>query len=309
MDDDDDDKVVPLRPIAGAPPDAPVPEMPAAQPEPDTGNDKPEAVAEPQEAHKMRSLPGPNEIGAILDNIAKKIKHHERWALREWIEGAKLPVIMADEHGYKGERYQQFAKDHLPIENPRDAENLYLLGYGTNGDDVLAECEAEARINPRFVTPHWRTVVARLRREAKKRARGEGTGDAEETGEDEADPVAQRDAEIVKLKAQVKAAAQQLYTTTQQYKSERIKREETEEEVERLRAKVADRDRVIDVLQIENETLKDRLRDQPAPPDEREYTEARMKQMSDDELASDLANFEHMLANPRVMNPAHGCDP
>ena len=138
----------------------------------------------------------------MLDDLRKSIQHNERWALKDWVEGAKLLVIVTDVHGLKGGDYVQFAVAHLPIEGKtakakaRAAYDLYLLGYGepgqpTNGDLVIQECEAQAKLRPHnFEWPHWRTVTARLRRAAQETEQGDGiqAGDAEDADPDTDEP-------------------------------------------------------------------------------------------------------------------------
>lgn len=109
---------------------------------------------------------------------------------------------------------------HLDINNRRDPHSLYLLGHSpdgpgtrTLGDEVLAECEAAARLSSRYEWPHWRRVVARLRKEANAKDQGDGqpagqgaqenqdSEDNDSDGEDDdenedIDPVAAADAEI-----------------------------------------------------------------------------------------------------------------
>ena len=105
----------------------------------------------------------------MLDDLSKNIQQNQRWALKDWVEGAKLLVIAADVHGLKGDDYVQFACSHLPIEGKspaakeRAAYDLYLLGYAeegqpANGDLAIQECEAQAKLRPHnFEWPYWRT--------------------------------------------------------------------------------------------------------------------------------------------------------
>ena len=198
-------------------------------------------------------VPGLNQIGAMLDDLRKSIQHNERWALKDWVEGAKLLVIVTDVHGLKGGDYVQFAVAHLPIEGKtakakaRAAYDLYLLGYGepgqpTNGDLVIQECEAQAKLRPHnFEWPHWRTVTARLRRAAQETEQGDGiqAGDAEDADPDTdepdedttVDPLAQMDADNQRLRTELDAARQS-------YKSERAAREEAQDALHRLRADI-----------------------------------------------------------------------
>ena len=45
----------------------------------------------------------------MLDDLRKNIQQNQRWALKDWVEGAKLLVIATDVHGLKGDDYVQFA--------------------------------------------------------------------------------------------------------------------------------------------------------------------------------------------------------
>ena len=103
------------------------------------------------------------------------------------MSAAKLLVIVADVHGLKGDDYVQFACAHLPLEGKtaqstkrRAAYDLYILGYAkegqpANGDLIIQECEAQAKLRPHnFEWPHWRTVTARLRRAAQETEQGDG---------------------------------------------------------------------------------------------------------------------------------------
>lgn len=38
-------------------------------------------------------VPGLNRIGAMLDDLRKNIQQNQKWALEDWVEGAKLLVI------------------------------------------------------------------------------------------------------------------------------------------------------------------------------------------------------------------------
>ena len=202
-------------------------------------------------------VPGLNRIGAMLDDLRKNIQQNQRWALKDWVEGAKLLVIATDVHGLTGDDYVQFACAHMPIEGKtqsakqRAAYDLYLLGYAeegqpSNGDLVIQECEAQAKLRRHnFEWPYWRSVTARLRREAKAREQGDGipAGEvAEDTDADadepdasvediRVDPVAQMDAENQKLRAEVDVARQS-------FKSERAAREEVQDALHRLRADI-----------------------------------------------------------------------
>ena len=64
----------------------------------------------------------------MLDDLRKNIQQNQRWALKDWVEGAKLLVIAADVHGLKGDDYVQFACAHMPIEGktrrPRNARPM-----------------------------------------------------------------------------------------------------------------------------------------------------------------------------------------
>ena len=165
---------------------------------------------------------------------------------------------MRDVYGYTGERYEQYAVARMPIKNPRDAHSLYLLGYCrnddgiANGDLVVQGCEAESRLRSNYVWPHWRKVVADLRREAQRMVQGDGAGgdtvvaaDDSEPDEPEpdklepdepepkkpVDPVAKMDAEIGRLKSELDAARQS-------FRSERAQREEVQDALNRLRADI-----------------------------------------------------------------------
>lgn len=203
-------------------------------------------------------VPGLNQIGALLDDCRKRIQQNQRRALREWVEGAKLLVIATDVHGLKGDDYVQFACAHMPIEGKtqsaksRAAYGLYLLGYAeegqpSNGDLVIQEYEAEARRRQHnFEWPHWRSVTARLRREARERAQGYGIPaheDAEDAAPDaeepdapdedtRVDPVAQMDAENQRLRVELDAARQS-------FETERTAREEVQDALHCLRTDIA----------------------------------------------------------------------
>ena len=60
-------------------------------------------------------VPGLNQIGAMLDDLGKNILQNQKWALQDWVLGAKLLVIVTDIHGLRGDDYVQFAVAHLPI--------------------------------------------------------------------------------------------------------------------------------------------------------------------------------------------------
>ena len=212
----------------------------------------------------------------MLDDLRKSIQHNERWALKDWVEGAKLLVIVTDVHGLKGGDYLQFAVAHLPIEGKtakakaRAAYDLYLLGYGepgqpTNGDLVIQECEAQAKLRPHnFEWPHWRTVTARLRRAAQETEQGDGiqAGDAEDADPDTdepdedttVDPLAQMDADNQRLRTELDAARQS-------YKSERAASEEAQDALHRLRADITL------VLSISEKSLWDVIPPPEPPPD------------------------------------------
>ena len=239
-----------LRPIAGAPEGStedlglPLESTPADHSETGTS-----------EAPSL--VPGLNRIGAILDDLKKNIQQNQRWALKDWVEGAKLLVIAADVHGLKGDDYVQFACSHLPIEGKssaakaRAAYDLYLLGYAeegqpANGDLVTQECEAQAKLRPHnFEWPHWRTVTARLRRAAKEKEQGDGIPAGEdadqnpdEPGEDTdqnpdepVDPLAQMDSENQKLRANLEAARQS-------FRLERAAKEEVQDALYRFRSDI-----------------------------------------------------------------------
>ena len=46
---------------------------------------------------------------------AENILQNQKWALQDWVLGAKLLVIVTDIHGLRGDDYVQFAVAHLPI--------------------------------------------------------------------------------------------------------------------------------------------------------------------------------------------------
>jgi len=183
-----------LRPLAGAPPGTETLGFPV---EPDTQSESGTSAGAALGAESGRSeVPGLNQIGALLDDLRKAIQHNERWSLRQWVEGAKLLVIATDVHNLKGDDYENFAATHLPLAgNKRSAYDLYLLGYAregqpANGDLIIAECEAQAKLRQNYVWPHWRKVMARLRKEAKERDQGDGipAGGDVEGEEDEVTP-------------------------------------------------------------------------------------------------------------------------
>jgi hypothetical protein len=196
----------------------------------------------------------------MLDDLGKNIQRNQRWALKDWVQGAKLLVIATDVHGLKGDDYVQFACAHLPIEGKtqsaraRAAYELHLLGYAqdgqpANGDLLIQEYEAQAALRPfNFEWPHWRSVTKRLRREAQEREQGDGiptgedaeaTADAKDGHADDAeddpvapiDPLAQMDSDNQKLRADLNAAQQR-------FKSERAAREEVADALARLQSDI-----------------------------------------------------------------------
>ena len=220
-----------LRPIPGASESSA--DLPFPMDDNPTDAEPPPVNAEVPEADgvkEVHSVPGENEIGALLDDATKRIQHHQKWALREWIEAAKLLVVMQEHHGYRGERYEQFALAHLPIKTTRDAHSLYLLGF--HGDAVLAESEAQEKLVSNYEPPHWRSIVARLRREAQKKEQGDGAG-ADPEGKDKAEeketePDAKSDAadEMDARDARIHELQDELAITKQTFRSERAKLEE-----------------------------------------------------------------------------------
>jgi hypothetical protein len=196
-------------------------------------------------------------------------------------EGAKLLVIAADVHGLKGDDYVQFACAHMPLEGKtqsakaRAAYDLYLLGYAeegqpANGDLVIQECEAKAKLRPHnFEWPYWRTVTAQLRKAAKEKQQGDGipAGEDAEDADPDADepekdtpidPVAQMDAENQKLRGELDAARQS-------FKSERAAREELQDALHRLQVDITR------VLSVSEKAVWDAM--PPPPPPERRAEE------------------------------------
>jgi hypothetical protein len=211
----DDDK--PLRPIAGAPPWAPSPPFPT-----DTDAEcvrrthvkpKPEAALEP-------IIPGENEIGARLDDLRQRKDYADKNGLEAMLETAKLLRVWADNYRSKrGKNYEQYAELHANVRK-KDAHTLYNLGKVA--DEVLAYYETEARLSSRFQWPSWRQA-ARKFLTPKETTESEAT----ETDDDdhaEPDEVAALVKDRDDLAAQVKAA-------TQQYRIERAKRKEIEEQL------------------------------------------------------------------------------
>jgi hypothetical protein len=209
-------------PIRGAPDDAPRPPFPSESVTPKTDVTEPER---PQVAH---SLPGPNGIAGRIEFLKERERHGAKIALESRLEIAKLLVVMYDQHGYKGQRYEEFAKAHGIKE--RDANSLYLLGKFA--DDILAECEVNARKHgANYEWPSWRQ--ARTAWKIKNRSgavaddgvKTEDADEAEEDGDSEtpaADPVIEVVHERDTLKDQVS-------TLSMQFKQERARREETED--------------------------------------------------------------------------------
>ena len=212
----------------------------------------------------------------MLDDLRKNIQQNQRCALKEWVEGAKLLVMAADVHGLKGDDYvQHFACSHLPIEGKsptakaRAAYDLYLLGYAAegqsvNGDLVIQECEAQAKLRPHnFEWPYWRTVTARLRTAAKEKEQGDGIPAGEdadqipgELGEDTpVDPLALMDSENQQLRAE-------LDTARQSFKSERAAKEEVQDALYRLRSDITR------VLSASEKAMWDAM-PSPPPPEKR----------------------------------------
>ena len=216
-------------------------------------------------------VPGLNRIGALLDEITKGIQHNQKGALKGWVEGAKWLVIVTDVHGLRGPDYVQFAVSHLPIEGKtagakeRAAYELYLLGFAkegqpANGDLIIQECEAQAKLRPHnFEWPHWRNVTARLRREARENQQGDGipageedadpdAGEGTDTAEDTEDAggsapdAPEKDTRPVDPVAEIDAANQKLRieldTVRQSYRSERAAREEMQDALHRLRSDI-----------------------------------------------------------------------
>ena len=196
----------------------------------------------------------------MLDDVGKSIQHNEEGALRGWVSGAELLVIVTDVHKLRDDDYVQFACAHLPIEGKtqeakrRTCYELYLLGYAeegrpSNGALVIQECEAQAKLRPNnFEWPHWRSVTRRLRQAAQEAQQGDGMPagntekDAADTDADEpdapiedlrrpVDPVTQVDAENQNLRAELDAARQS-------YKQERMAREEAQDALHRLRSDI-----------------------------------------------------------------------
>jgi hypothetical protein len=220
-------------------------------------------------------VPGLNQIGAMLDDLRKNIQANQRWALKDWVQGAKLLVIAADVHGLKSDNYVQYAIAHLPIEGKtqaakkRAAYDLYLLGYAqdgqpANGDLIIQECEAQEKLrHHNFEWPYWRNVTARLRREAREKEQGDGkpAGDADpDADEDKEDvePDADESTEdaaglapdapekdtrpvdpVAPMDAEITKLRTELDTARQRIKSERAAREEVQDALIRLRSDIA----------------------------------------------------------------------
>lgn len=196
----------------------------------------------------------------MMDDLGKSSQANQRAALCDMVEAAKLAIIVTDVHGLKGADYVQFICAHLPIEGrtplakERAAYELRLLGYAkegqpANGDLIIAECEAQARLRPNnYVWPAWREAAKRLRKAAQEAEQGDGIpaghteNDAEDTDADEpdapiedtrrpVDPVAKVDAENQNLRAELNAARQS-------FKQERMAREEAEDALHQLRSNI-----------------------------------------------------------------------
>ena len=102
------------------------------------------------------------------------------------VEAAKLLIFVADMHGLKGASYVQFAvstcrsRAERPMAKERAAYQLHLLGSAqegqpSNGDLIIAKCEAQAKLRPNnFVWPHWRAAAKRLRKAAQEAEQGDG---------------------------------------------------------------------------------------------------------------------------------------
>jgi hypothetical protein len=162
----------------------------------------------------------------------------DKIALEAMVASAKLLVLMTDVHGYTGERYVAFARAHCNINNETDAYGLYILGYGTNGDDVLARCEAESRWRSNYEWPSWRQEARKLRRAAQRRDAGDGAVAPPGEADDKAKHSPAPDP-VVALQLDRNAKAAQVEVGSQGFKSERQRREEAEDKLAQARQRIA----------------------------------------------------------------------
>lgn len=221
-----------LRPIPGAPTDAPIPDFPTKSKSGPQIAEQVRAAKSPSEAKRVRapdSIPGANEIGVRLEQLKERERYGDKIALESMLEAAKLLRIMTDVHGYRGKAYELFAKARGI--NRSDAYLLWHLG--PSADDALARCEASARTDPNYEWPSWRSAARKVEREQR-----EGTDEKSDTPKREK-PIDKLRRDKQHLEAELKAATQQIRNEQAKHKATGDKLKAAEDERDWLRAEVA----------------------------------------------------------------------